>query len=240
MALREFLALVPSQARDVWSGSYKVLQERAASVAPMGGMKSAIFALLAGGALASTACTPSLGGEAAANGQSSLAAAPLTAPIKERASRVAQGLADAEGAFDRKESARLGELVSTLYASGVAPFEGAQTDLLSKWAAASGAEEAPYRGRLLGPAYVRGELASGETWKSAQTFKSGVPSTLAVSHKGSGPISISVSDQRSRSVCSTDRSNLPSCRFTPMYTQRYSIELVNEGSARAVYFLVFD
>lgn len=244
MAFRQFLAAVSHPAtylvRSAWSGSYKVLQEQAASVVPMGGMKSVIIALIVGVTLTSTACAPNLGGEAAANGQASVAVAPQTLPIEERASRIAQGLADAEGAFDREESARLGELVNTLYASGVAPFEGAQTDLLSKWASASGAEQMPYRGRLLGPAYVRGELAPGETWKSAQTFKSGVPSTLAVSHKGSGPVSISVSDQRSRRVCNTDRSTLPSCRFTPMYTQRYSIELVNEGSARAVYFLVFD
>ena len=157
-----------------------------------------------------------------------------------RASRLAIDLADAEAAYDRQENTRLSKLVNGLYASGLAPKGSDQTDVIGIWATASGDETQPYRGRLLGPAYVRGELAPGERWTSAQTFKSGEPSTLAVSHKGEGPVSISVSDQRARSVCKTPNSRPPSCRFTPLYTQRYSIELVNEGTSHAVYFLVFD
>lgn len=157
-----------------------------------------------------------------------------------RASRIARDLADAEEAYEGRENARLGQLVSALYASGLAPKHEDQGDMLGMWAMASGGEAKPYRGRLLGPAYVRGELAPGERWQSAQTFKSGEPSTLAVSHKGLGPISLSVSDARERSVCKKAGKGAPACRFTPLYTQRYSIELVNEGQGRAVYFLVFD
>lgn len=214
------------------------------SVQAMRGIKSALLATLAGGSLVSSACAPvagtALGGGSAAVGQTPVAAAPETIVSSHRAVRIAQSLAEAETAYDQDKRARLGQLVSGLYASGLAPLQEDNTDLLGMWAAASGEAIVPMRGRLLGPAYVRGELAPGEVWTSAQTFKSGEPSTLAVSHKGSGPVSISVNDQRSRSVCAAARSRAPSCRFTPLYTQRYSIELTNEGRERAVYFLVFD
>lgn len=234
------------QRKSTFSGSdlYNVLPQRLAILASMKRKGPAGLPLLAGAVLASAACAPISGGGSAATVQPSVAAAPtISAPSissMPRASRLALDLADAEAAYDRQEKVRLSKLVNGLYASGLAPKGGDQTDVLGMWAKASGGETQPYRGRLLGPAYVRGELAPGERWTSAQTFKSGEPSTLAVSHKGSGPVSISVSDQRARSVCRTADSRPPSCRFTPLYTQRYSIELVNEGTSRAVYFLVFD
>jgi hypothetical protein len=228
------------------SGSdlYNVLPQSLAILLSMNGKRAAALSLLAGAVLAGTACAPFSGGGSAATVQTSVAATPTTSNPSvlslPRASQLALDLANAEAAYDSQEKARLSKLVNGLYASGLAPKDDDQTDVLRMWATASGGEAQPYRGRLLGPAYVRGELAPGERWTSAQTFKSGEPSTLAVSHKGVGPVSISVSDQRARSVCKTAESRPPSCRFTPLYTQRYSIELVNEGRSRAVYFLVFD
>ncbi|MFU7528526.1 hypothetical protein [Qipengyuania sp. ASV99] len=161
-----------------------------------------------------------------------------------RANRIARLLALAEAAHSSSEREGLIKLVNSLQASGLVPHESVQvdpaSDMLAKWSRAAGIEGTPFRGRLLGPAYVRGELAPGEVWRSAQTFKSGQPSTLAVSHQGSGPVRIKVSDQSSRLVCNPQISREPACRFTPMYTQRFEIELVNEGTGRAVYFLVFD
>lgn len=161
-------------------------------------------------------------------------------PSTSRASRLAETLAGAETAHGEGRSDQLIQLVSTLQASGLSPHEEQADDMIDKWSQAAGMHSTPFRGRLLGPAYVRGELAPGERWKSAQTFKSGEPSTLAVSHRGAGPVRIKVSDQRARTVCRPESMRSPECRFTPMYTQRYDIELVNEGTGRAVYFLVFD
>ena len=157
-----------------------------------------------------------------------------------RAGMVAAKLAEAEEAFDAGDKAVLAELVAALKMSGVRTLEPAQSDQLAMWQNASGAPSTPYRGRLLGPAYVRGELAPGEIWRSAQTFKSGEASTLSVSHKGSGPIRMMVSDAKARAVCNPSTVTKPPCQFTPMFTQRYNIELTNEGSEDAVYFLVFD
>lgn len=149
-------------------------------------------------------------------------------------------LAEAETAHEQGQDEALVQLVNSLRASGVSPRDENPVDLLETWSRSAGVEASPFRGRLLGPAYVRGELAPGEVWRSAQTFKSGVPSTLAVSHRGAGPVRIKVRDQSERPVCRPDASREPACRFTPLYTQRYEIELVNEGAGRAVYFLVFD
>lgn len=184
-------------------------------------------AMLTGLALVAVACTP-------------LPMAQASDVPEPRAVRIADALAEAEAAHDTGANERLSLLVSALQASGTAPRDQAETDMVAQWLQTAGLQTIPYRGRLLGPAYVRGELAPGESWRSAQTFKSGVPSTLAVSHKGAGPVRMKVSDQSERLVCAPDNGAKPACRFTPLYTQRYDIELINEGVGRAVYYLVFD
>jgi len=163
-----------------------------------------------------------------------------TNQLPSRADKVAEKLAQAELAYDTGDKGRLTSLLAALNAIGVKPFGAAQGDTLAMWQSASGVEPEPFRGRLLGPAYVRGELAPGEVWRSAQTFKSGEASTLSVSHKGSGPVRMTVSDGKARAVCTPRRMKEPACQFTPMFTQRYDIELTNEGTEDAVYFLVFD
>lgn len=157
-----------------------------------------------------------------------------------RAQRTAMALAQAEAAYEAGEKDRLADLVAALSASGVKPMDKSEPNRIAMWQSAAGSTTPPFRGRLLGPAYVRGQLAPGETWRSAQTFKSGEASTLSVSHKGRGPIRMNVRDAKERAVCKPGGMKAPPCQFTPMFTQRYNIELTNEGAEDAVYFLVFD
>jgi|GEM_PF-1444184 len=221
------------------SGFYKVSGGLGASLRRMADTKASVSAICAGALLAGLGCAPIAASSEASAQTASLQRGP--APEAQwRAARLAQNLADAEIAHEAGESAKLAQLVNALKMSGLTPHDQNSADHVSQWSLASGGEAVPFRGRLLGPAYVRGELAPGEVWKSAQTFKSGEPSTLAVSHKGSGPVSLSVSDQSARRVCAEPGQKAPACRFTPLYTQRYSIELTNKGPGRAVYFLVFD
>ena len=166
--------------------------------------------------------------------------AEVTQAIPLRANRLAQTMAEAEAAYTAGDIERLARLVADLQASGVRPHTQSDDDIIAIWATATQDKRVPYRGRLLGPAYVRGALQPGEVWRSAQTFKSGEPSTLAVSHQGLGPVRITVSDAASRMVCGPAQASAPVCRFTPLYTQRYNIELINEGPQRAVYFLILD
>lgn len=220
------------------SDFYKVSGVAKASLRLMGDKRTSATAICAGALLAGLGCAP-----IAATSEATPPSVAMEEPSQTsqwRAARLAQSLADAETAYDAGEQTKLAQLVSALKMSGLAPHDQNAADHVSQWSLASGGEAIPFRGRLLGPAYVRGELAPGEVWKSAQTFKSGEPSTLAVSHKGSGPVSLSVSDQSARSVCKEPGQRAPACRFTPLYTQRYQIELTNKGPGRAVYFLVFD
>lgn len=157
-----------------------------------------------------------------------------------RASQVAQALAQAETAYKQGAFDILGQIATSLNARGVKPYETGASDTIAMWHQAAGHTSPPMRGRLLGPAYVRGELEPGEVWRSAQTFKSGETSTLAISHEGAGPVHMKVSDGKAREVCVAHKGDGKPCRFTPLFTQRYDIELMNEGDERAVYFLVFD
>ena len=157
-----------------------------------------------------------------------------------RAEAIATRLAEGEQAYEVSDYDALANIVSALAAKRIRPLNASQTDTLAMWQAASGLQPPPFRGRLLGPAYVRGMLAPGEVWRSAQTFKSGEASTLSVSHKGLGPVRMKVRDAKAREVCSRRPTKSPACQFTPMFTQRYEIELTNEGDENAVYFLVFD
>lgn len=215
----------------------------AISVMPRGmGMKGAFLLGLAAAGLA--ACAP-----VANSPEIASAPAPINEPkadaepasgLTPRAARIAQALVRAESAYVAGETQRLGELIAGLNASGLTMHAAAPKDVIAMWSKAVGEGAPPFRGRLLGPAYVRGELAPGEIWKSAQTFKSGEASTLSVSHNGIGPVRMKVSDRKARTVCGISKADRPACQFTPRFTQRYDIELVNEGRERAVYFLVFD
>jgi hypothetical protein len=186
------------------------------------------------------ACSPA--GEAPHSASAALASSHTPAPsgIAPRAVRIAAALAQAEAAYETGATQRLGEILAGLQATGVQGREAANAEVVAAWSRAAGGDMQPFRGRLLGPAFVRGELAPGEAWKSAQTFKSGIASTLSVAHRGAGPVRMTVSDGRARKVCAIAPRGEPACRFTPRFTQRYDIELINEGSGRAVYFLVFD
>jgi len=205
-----------------------------------------VLAMLAASCAADTA--PVASAAAPPEQENAPVSAPVSAPpTMPLAAMVAQRLAQAEAAFEDGDSEKLARVLASLDASGAKPHQAAPAqmrDVLAKWQQASrqhGESSAPpFRGRLLGPAFVRGELGPGEVWRSSQTFKSGETSTLSVSHRGDGPVRMAVSDGRARPICSPDTGAAAACRFTPRYTQRYNIELRNEGGARAVYFLVFD
>ncbi|MEM7702656.1 MAG: hypothetical protein AAF251_12015 [Pseudomonadota bacterium] len=194
---------------------------------------SATIATLCASAALASAC-------ASSGAKAPSTSAAIASDAATRAEAIAIRLARGEQAYEAGDKGTLTDVVTALTASRIKPLDESQTDTLAMWQAASGAKLPPFRGRLLGPAYVRGELAPGEVWRSAQTFKSGEASTLSVAHKGLGPVRMKVSDAKAREVCTQRPLKSLACRFTPMFTQRYEIELTNEGDGNAVYFLVFD
>lgn len=157
-----------------------------------------------------------------------------------RATRISQLLTRADAASSRGDVKTLSDIVTVLVNSGVGPVEGEAQDPIPGWIRQAEMTGTPMRGRLLGPGFVRGQLAPGESWRREQTFFSGKPSTLSVTASGAGKVRMRIVDSAMRTVCQRASSMQKPCEFTPIYTQRYRIELTNEGNGNAIYYLVFD
>lgn len=186
----------------------------------------------------STACAPGGAiGETAALAPSSGTVETASA---QRTVQMADRLARAEDAYETGYSAKLAAILAAFAASPPRALQPGEEHRLTEWARAAQVDTPPMRGRVLGPGYMRGTLKSGETWTHEQNFLAGEPASLAVSHRGSGPVALRVSNGGRSAVCSFRANASKVCRFTPIYTQRYRIELSNEGAQDAVYYVVFD
>ena len=158
----------------------------------------------------------------------------------DRTVELADLLARAEAAYEADDRAALASILTALNTSAPRPLQAGEDDRIETWADAARVELAPMRGRVLGPGYMRGRLKSGETWTHEQNFLAGEPASLAVSMRGSGPLELRVSNSRRAPVCAIRANAGKACRFTPIYTQRYRIELSNEGAEDAIYYVVID
>lgn len=167
-------------------------------------------------------------------------AGPAQIGVSHRTVQLADRLARAEKAYQAGDCAALAAILTAFATSPPRPLQASEESRLETWARAARVDLPPMRGRVLGPGYMRGTLKSGESWTHEQNFLAGEPASLAVSNRGSGPLELHVSNGRKSSVCSFRASSRRVCRFTPIYTQRYRIELTNEGSNDAVYYVVID
>ncbi len=148
-------------------------------------------------------------------------------------------LAAAEKAADARER---DPLLARLDALGVKAVEDAADDPLAGWraeAAAMGAERPVYRGRALGPAYRRARIAPGETMAIEQIFYAGQRAEIAAQSNGGQPVALAIRNQRTEEVCKTELSPRASCRWLPLFTERFSIELVNRSREGASVYIVF-
>ena len=100
--------------------------------------------------------------------------------------------------------------------------------------------EAPVRGRALGPGYVRGTLAPGAARRMDQLFLSGQAATVAADSRPQKHLRLKIFDGAGKLVCDRSPAHVRDCRFTPVFTQRYRIEIANGGAATAHYYLVVD
>lgn len=132
-----------------------------------------------------------------------------------------------------------------LLALGARPADDG-TDLGSQWrqqALAAGARPTapPLRGRALGAAYSRGNLAAGARSATRQVFLAGQAASVTVVPLSGQAIKVAIAPERKAGVCSR-RATRPqaSCRWTPDFTERYVIELANDGGQPADYFLIVN
>ncbi|MXO66758.1 hypothetical protein [Altericroceibacterium endophyticum] len=203
-----------------------------------------------------SACSHSAeGGALADKAYTSPASTPLKSISQEpqqisRAAWAAGLLARADGAYEAGDVQRLSGILSALRTNGVSLQEGGGVDPMAAWSEQAGPAAASMRGRLLGPGFLHGRLAPGESWHGGQTFFSGKSSTVALSQRGTALLRLRIVNAQKETVCERSANRVSAgeqaengpqdCHFTPLYTQRYNIDLRNEGPGNAIYYLVFD
>lgn len=161
------------------------------------------------------------------------------------AAQVAGALADAADAANKGDRPALARALAMVEHNGARPADdatvagGAEADPVVAWrASVADIAPPPFRGSPLGPGYRIGRLSGGGRESFNQLFLSGTGATIALSAPTGDRVSLRVLDPRSRPVCSGDTVRIQPCRWVPLFTQRYTIEVTNLGNADARYFLV--
>ena len=83
-------------------------------------------------------------------------------------------------------------------------------------------------------------IAAGGRDSFAQLFLSGTASTIAISAPSGDRVALSVMDKDDKPVCKREGARGGACRWVPLFTQRYTIEVQNLGASDARYFLVIE
>lgn len=161
-------------------------------------------------------------------------------PEPTRAERLAETLLQASEASLNGDRTTLARAITRLDHAGARPLPEAPEDPLPGWRAAAGTAEPPLRGSALGPGYRSGRIARGERERFAQLFLSGTASTIALSAPNGDRVELEVRDPQDRPVCRRVAGQSGACRWVPLFTQRYTIEVANLGEADARYFLVVE
>lgn len=156
------------------------------------------------------------------------------------ASRLAVDLAAADAAFVAGAMPRLAAMLPRIERDNPRPLGSGDIDTVAVWRAAVPDAPPPLRGRALGPGYVRGTLAAGATTRIDQLFLSGQAAVIAASATPRQAMELRLFDAAGELVCARAPAPAPDCRFTPVFTQRYRIELRNGGAKSARYYLVVD
>lgn len=153
-----------------------------------------------------------------------------------RADAVASLLAGAESDAEAGKTSALARRLARLSSIGARPADGVTDDPVPGWRATTGGDAVPFRGRALGPAYRRGTLAADGELELTQTFLSGKKAVIAVSSPGGTAPALRVVSASGATVCDS----ATRCRWTPIFTERYTIVLRNTGSRARVYYLVVE
>ncbi len=153
--------------------------------------------------------------------------------------RLANALADAADAEGRGDTKSLARAVQMIDGAGSHPLEASSSDPLPAWRdAARGEATPPYRGRPLGPGYRSGKLGVGGRESFSQLFLSGTGATIALSAPTGDKLALRVLDPQLKPICTDESGRGGLCKWVPLFTQRYTIEVMNRGAGDARYFLV--
>lgn len=160
--------------------------------------------------------------------------------VMTRAERVAEALSAAASADAANDTAGLARAMRVIEVTGAKPLEENAEDPVPAWLERTADARPPYRGRPLGPGYRSGRITGGGRDSFAQLFLSGTASTIALSAPTGDRLALKVFDKDARPVCERQATQPGACRWVPLFTQRYTIEVQNLGKADARYFLVIE
>lgn len=154
--------------------------------------------------------------------------------------RVAVALSMAQEAQGRSDRDGLARALGVIARSGARPLDDWKgQDPVPAWRALVPEEASPLRGSPLGPGYRTGKALPGRSDSFEQVFLSGKKASIALSTPGDTPLVLQVLDADRRPVCTTADARR-ACRWIPLFTQRYVIEVRNGGNRIADYFLVVE
>jgi hypothetical protein len=156
--------------------------------------------------------------------------------------RVALALATAQTAQTRDDRDGLAQALGVIERAGARPLDDWRgDDPVPAWRALvpPAAAASPLRGSPLGPGYRTGKARPGTSDSFEQVFLSGKKASIAISTPSDTPLTLQVLDADRRPVCTTADARR-ACRWVPLFTQRYVIEVRNGGNRVAEYFLVVD
>lgn len=165
---------------------------------------------------------------------------PATPSPATRAELIALALEDAAAADAAGDARGLARALRVVDAAGARPIEQSGEDPVPAWRSRAADAEPPLRGRPLGPGYRSGRIAAGGRDSFAQLFLSGTASTIAISAPSGDRVALSVVDKDDKPVCKREGARGGACRWVPLFTQRYTIEVQNLGASDARYFLVIE
>ena len=153
---------------------------------------------------------------------------------------LARDMAAADAAFEARDTDALAKALHRIDRRNPRAIDDQAADPVARWRSAVPDIDPPVRGRALGPGYVRGTLAPGAARSLDQLFLSGEAATVAATSRPQRNLRLKIFDGAGRVVCDRSPAHVGDCRFTPVFTQRYRIELVNGGGGMAQYYLVVD
>lgn len=157
------------------------------------------------------------------------------------AAALARAFADAADAEAKGDAKALAKAVRVIDASGSRPLVESTGDPLPGWRNRAVAAGAPvYRGRPLGPGYRSGLLNPGGRETFNQLFLSGTGASIALSAPTGDRLALRVLDPQAKPICTDETGRGGMCRWVPLFTQRYTIEVSNLGKGDARYFLVVE
>lgn len=168
----------------------------------------------------------------------------LAASGQNRAEQAASLLS--AGSASEDKPGNLKAVVSALRRMGVQPVSGYE-NTLARWQQqllSAGLDEVtndPFRGRLLGPAYLDTVARPGERVSLQQSFTGGQKATVSVSAVNEkADLVLFVTQQDGDILCQTTLSQSPSCSWVPLFSQRLRIDVLNTTETEQRVFIVID